>query len=443
MTPMRNRFLRGRVTAIVLVAVATLLSPGCSDMTPPPAAPEPSPDIDSYLANVWFNLTYNRVKADGISPPVASRIYGCFGVALYEAVVGGSTTHRSVANELNGSLSIPAGSGSYHWPTVANRAVAAVLTDLFAGRAASLAAIAETRDSFDAQYAGEPDYAASVVRGDAIGDALIAWTSADGFATRTTSYTECTDPGCWERTPPANAAALEPGWGALRPFVIAGGSAIPPAGAPAFSTDAGSAWDLAARQVYDTTGDLGAGLSAEQLEIALFWADGPTATGTPAGHSMSICRQIIEQKELDLFDAAEAYARVGMAVADAFIQCWYVKFDTELMRPITYIQRYIDANWDPRLTTPNFPTYTSGHSAESGASARAMADLWGDNTQFTDHTHDGIALNPRSFTSFTQAALECAVSRLYGGIHFEFDNEDGFAAGQQIGAEVSALPWRR
>jgi hypothetical protein len=202
-------------------------------------------------------------------------------------------------------------------------------------------------------------------------------------------------------------------------------------------------WFQEAMEVYATTGDMGTNLTVEQSEIALFWADAPVATGTPAGHSMYICMQVAQQMGLDLFYTAEAYARVGVAVADAFITCWYAKFDTQLMRPITYIQRYIDPTWDPMLTTPNFPTYTSGHSTESGAAARVMADLWGDSVTFTDHTHDSRGLTPRTFGSFTEAAMESAVSRLYGGIHFQFDNDDGFALGQEVGTQVSAVVWRQ
>jgi hypothetical protein len=426
---------------MVLSCLFTLWESGCTKKA---VSSTNDTDYDAYLANVWFSLAYNRVKADGISPPPASRIYGYFGITLYEALIGSDSKHQSVAGQLNGGLTIPSSSTtSYHWPTVANAAVATIMTELFAGKTVSLAAINETRDSFETLYASEEGFAASVTRGEAIGNAMVAWSRTDGYATRSTSYTPSSDPGSWETTPPGFAAALEPGWGALRTFVIDDGGAVPPSGAPAYSTNTASAWHQAALEVYSTTGDLGANLTQDQIDIAHFWADGPVATGTPPGHSMYICKQIIEQKELSLIEAAEAYARVGLSVADAFIACWDAKYDTNLMRPVTYIQRFIDSNWDPLLTTPNFPTYTSGHATESGASTKVMADLWGDNTPFTDHTHDSRGLKPRSFSTFTQAGQESAVSRLYGGIHFIFDNDHGFTMGQTIGTQVTALPWRK
>jgi len=433
---------RRAIAGVVVLAAVAFTIPGCKEDAAPTDVPSTTTEVDAYLAHVWFTVVYNRVRADAVAPPQASRVYGYFGVTLYEAIVGGSSRHRSVATQLNGALDIPPGSDEYHWPTVANNALATVMGSLLS-MPNSQTAIAETKSQFDVLYGSEPLYTASIARGQEIGVAIVAWANADGYASRPTAYTPCTDPGCWEPTPPGFLPALEPGWRTLRPFVIASGSSIVPGPPPAFSEDSSSVWYEEAMEVYTTTGDLGANLTTEQNDIALFWADGPGATGTPPGHSMYICMQVAQQMNLNLFDAGEAYARVAVSVADAFITCWYAKFDTQLMRPVTYIQRYIDANWDPLLTTPNFPTYTSGHSTETSASARVMADLWGDSVTFTDHTHDSRGLSPRTFNSFTEAAMESAISRLYGGIQYQFDNDDGFAQGQEVGAQVSALIWRQ
>ena len=96
-----------------------------------------------------------------------------------------------------------------------------------------------------------------------------------------------------------------------------------------------------------------------------------------------------------------------------------------------------DALWEPLLTTPNFPSYTSGHASFSGAAAALLAGLTGsDSFVFTAQPDGSVAVGPRSFTSFSQAAGEAADSRLYGGIHFDFDNADGLAAGQALGQYV-------
>ena len=86
-------------------------------------------------------------------------------------------------------------------------------------------------------------------------------------------------------------------------------------------------------------------------------------TGTPPGHWIAIVSQIARNDDLSLPAAAEAYARVGIAVHDAFIACWNAKYSYNLQRPVTYINDHIDmdAAWLPYLVTPGFPSYTSGH----------------------------------------------------------------------------------
>ena len=89
--------------------------------------------------------------------------------------------------------------------------------------------------------------------------------------------------------------------------------------------------------------------------------------------------------------------------------------------------------------TPNFPTYTSGHSTQSAAAATVLTDMFGVKS-FTDTTHTDHSLvppqQPRKFDSFVQAANEAAISRLYGGIHYSFDNNDGLTCGQCIGGAI-------
>ena len=96
-------------------------------------------------------------------------------------------------------------------------------------------------------------------------------------------------------------------------------------------------------------------------------------------------------------------------------------------------------NWRPYLVTPSFPTYTSGHSTQSGASARVLTNMLGI-IRFTDTTNPDHGLTPpeqpRTFDSFDQAAAEAAISRLYAGIHFSFDNDDGLGSGHCIAQTI-------
>ena len=141
---------------------------------------------------------------------------------------------------------------------------------------------------------------------------------------------------------------------------------------------------------------------------------------------------------LDMVGTAEVYALVSIGLFDGFISCWDEKYRTNVIRPETYINRYIDPDWEPTLQTPPFPEYTSGHSVISSASAVIMTHLFGDNFAFADSTEVPYQLPVRSFNSFKEAAREASVSRLYGGIHYTPAVYLGVEQGTKIGELVLA-----
>jgi hypothetical protein len=138
----------------------------------------------------------------------------------------------------------------------------------------------------------------------------------------------------------------------------------------------------------------------------------------------------------NMAESAEAYAKVAIALMDAFVSCWDEKYRSNLVRPETYINQHIDENWTPLLQTPPFPEYTSGHSMISNAAAVVLTDLFGDNFTFTDSTELEFGMPPRSFGSFKEAAAEATISRLYGGIHYRPACEIGLDIGVKIGQLV-------
>ena len=206
---------------------------------------------------------------------------------------------------------------------------------------------------------------------------------------------------------------------------------------PGFSTDPDSTFYAAAFEVYQT----GLNLTDAQKTIAQYWADGVGATGTSSGHWMAIVGQIARNDGLSLAAAAEAYAKLGITVTDVFITIFHAKYQYNLVRPVTYIQDNIDQTWLPYLVrTPSNPSYSSGHSTQSRAAAEVLTDLFGDKA-FVDTTHIDHHLippqDPRAFNSFKEAAAEAAISRLYGGIHYAFDNNDGRSSGRCVGEAIN------
>jgi membrane-associated phospholipid phosphatase len=136
--------------------------------------------------------------------------------------------------------------------------------------------------------------------------------------------------------------------------------------------------------------------------------------------------------------SSEAYARTSIALADAFLSVWAEKYRSNVIRPETMINKYVDESWTPLLQTPPFPEYTSGHSGISTAAATVLTKLYGDNFAFSDSTEMEYGLPVRSFTSFNAAAAEAAISRLYGGIHYRRAIEQGQVQGKQVGEQVIA-----
>ena len=122
-----------------------------------------------------------------------------------------------------------------------------------------------------------------------------------------------------------------------------------------------------------------------------------------------------------------------MTIADSFISCWDEKYRSNVVRPETYINQYIDKNWVPLLQTPPFPEYTSGHSVVSSASAEVLTKLFGSNFSFSDSTELEFGIPVRQFKSFVNAAEEASMSRFYGGIHYMPSIVNGMKEGKKIG----------
>jgi hypothetical protein len=404
-------------------------------------------DFGSLVARSWFRLALPLVReTSGFAPPVASRAFGYMGVTLYEAVVPGMPGYRSLGGRLTGLPPQPAPApGRLHWQLVANAALAEIVRRLFRGTSDdNKKAIASLRRRLRKRYAGgvsDAVRARSSAWGEAVAARIYAWSKSDGghnaYLNNFPAYDPPVGRGLWVPTPPSFLPALLPGWGSHRAFVVRFVPELDPGPPPDYSEDPSSEFYEQGLEVYETDRTL----TREQEKIARFWSDDPAQTPTPPGHSISILTQVLRNRSASLAVAAKAYARVGMAVADAFICCWDTKYRYNLLRPVTYIRRLFDAKWLPLLVTPPFPEYASGHSVQSGAAAEVLTNLFG-SVSFTDHTHDNLGFEPRSFHSFWDAAREAAASRLYGGIHFRAAIRRGLAQGKSVGEQIDALRLR-
>ncbi|MDY8133962.1 vanadium-dependent haloperoxidase [Aquimarina sp. 2201CG5-10] len=410
-------------------------------------------NVNAHTSEVvveWYSLIKTLTKkTKGYSPPVAARAFGYTGVALYEALVEGMPNRRSMSGMLSG-LEIKTTLEEdkiYYWPAVAN-GVLAEMTKYFYKNTASrrYKAILALESKFEEQYilaTSEEIYRDSYLLAKRTAEKIIQWSGNDGgrdgsLHNYPPEYTSPIGDEYWTPTPPEYHAALQPYWGTNRPFVTSNVEETQPKDPIPFSKKFNSQFYKAAEEVYYAVKNI----TPEQKDIAEFWADDPTTTATPPGHSISILNQVIKKDDCKLDLAVEAFAKVGIGISDAFISCWKTKYRTVYPRPITYINTYIDEEWEAVLATPPFPEYTSGHSVQSGVLAEILTNLFGKEYYFVDRTHEGrrdINGFPRTYINFYEMAEEAAISRLYGGIHYREAIEFGLEQGYKIGKNVNSL----
>jgi hypothetical protein len=400
----------------------------------------PTADHDAEILVKWMDLLYERVEAETVSAPGASRLYAYAGVTAYQSVLPGIPEGITMSGQLTELPDMPQidFDAVYDWPSSANAALAMVIAGLFPeDKAETQTAIQRLRDSEFDRRQREVDAEVierSTAYGEEVGQIILDWIATDNYEDvheRGLSYEPVTgDPSYWVYTRDG-MRAVEPYWGEIRPFALYHADACAVRHNMDWSTEPDSAFYAQAMEV-KTTGD---NLTPLQKDIARFWVDTPGETGTPAGHWVLIENQIVDVLDLKLDRAAMMYALTGVALGDAFIATWSQKYQINLLRPVTYINEYIDPNWQPFIASPGFPEYPSGHSVVSGAAAEVLTGMF-NTVAFTDSSVRRHSMQPRSFTSFWAAASEAAISRMYGGIHYREAIENGLRSGQCIGQNV-------
>ena len=399
-----------------------------------------APSADMVIQ--WNQHLLDAVRTAGTPPTAVSRIMAITQAAVYDSVNALARTHEVL---LVDALAHPQASREAAVAAAAHRALVAFYPaqamTLDTKLTASLAAIPDGKAEDD-----------GVALGRFVAEQVLAIRQNDGSGVVPPPYLGSTELGQWRPTPrpdPNNPGqelpglpGLHPHWGDVTPFAMTSGDQFRPDAPPAL----GSAEYTAAFNEVKVLGSFNSAMrTADQTAIALFWANG-AGTPTTVGHLNLVAQIVSEQQENTLEENARLFAALNVAMADAVISCWDAKYEFNFWRPITGIREAandgnpdtaVDTNWKPLLVTPPFPTYTSGHSSISGAAAAVLAGFIGtDDISFTLPSQaPGFAA--RSYTSLSQLAEESAVSRLYGGIHWSFDNNVALTAGAAVGQYVS------
>ncbi len=379
---------------------------------------------------------------------VESRMYAMVHVAIHDAVNAIDRRSRPYVFDAQAST-----------PTSVDAAVAA------SARAALVSVIATLPESAECRAAGIADAEASyatallaipdglaktngVTLGQAAAAAIIALRVGDGSEAPMVDpdYPQGTEPGEWRFTPdfPFGAFAFGTTWGAVTPFVLHRSSQFRPQapyhlGSKKYAADYNEIKRIGGDDITTPSAR-----TPDQTEIGLFWIE-----SSPLAWNR-LARAISASRGFDLWENARLFGLLNLAMADGYIASWETKYHYKFWRPITAIRMgdtdgnqntQAVADWTPLQFTYPMPDHDSGHAVQGGVAAEILKQVFGtDDIAFTAcSTTVGPGLGCadatpvfRSYSSFSQAADENAVSRIYIGIHFRKAVEDGVRHGRKI-----------
>ncbi len=443
----------------VALTLGTLLLTGCQN-------DEDGFSLETATAEDYSGevvITWNKVFmdierfAEGYRPGPAPRALAYLGLSAYEATITAMPQYNSIERlyQTQG-LDIPnvEQGVTYHWPTVVNGSYGYLMKRFFPHVSPELRfTIQSTETRLDLEALEEIPrdiFERSKRYGQLVAEAVYNWSATDPIGheafrnARPSDYVPPAGPGKWVPTYPDQSGALFPRWGEARTFAINEGDklALPPL---PFSEDPSSALHQEAMEVFSKNTPV---LSYEDQWIAEYWSDDVVGlTFAPPTRFMSIANQVLESKDASLDLSLYTALKVGLALNDAGVACWYSKYYYNIERPVTYIRRVIDLGWEPHLWfSPSFPAYPSGHATFGAAAAEVLTDIFGDNYAMVDRSHEGrieFLGIPRSFKSFREMAEENAYSRIPLGVHFRMDAVEGVRHGYAIGRRVNELPLKK
>lgn len=422
-------------------------------------------NFDADITLQWYDL-YLQVNryAPGYSPPAASRLLGYVGLAAYEAVVPGMPDYQSLSWKYT-NLTLPQieDGKEYHWPTVLNNVYYHAFKKFYPHIEQAYVNKMESLDKrFKSIYGLKISKAIidrSAQRGNDVAEAIYFWSQTDAlghFAFKNpqpSDYNPPKGPGKWQPTPPDFGKALMPYWGKVRPFAlneneILGASTDYWVGE--YSEQVNSKFYDQALEVYNMSTPV---VPARQW-IAEFWSDDIfEQTFEPSARWISIANQVIRDQKPNLETTVYLHAKLGMALCDAAIAVWNTKYTYNVERPVSYIQRLIDLNWTTGLNnkvsgfngiSPSFPSYPSDHAGFGAAATGVFKSIFGSEMHLTDKSHEfRIEFNgtPRSFNSFDEMATENAISRMYLGVHYRMDIDEGIRLGNLAAEKINGLSW--
>jgi hypothetical protein len=396
--------------------------------------------ISSAVALDWYKLQLRMILANPARVgALNAESFAYSGIGLYEAVRSGIQHSVSLSNSLYQMPEMPQiDNNGYDLVVSANAVLASLSRSLNPWlTAANMSSVDSLENAYN-QNASVPMNSEKFQRSQAYGEAVAAaiydWAKTDHYNVSNAGYVLPTTPvGVYILTPPNYHAPANPYLSSSRPLLIEDGSFICPPPPFTYSETPGSGFYNMVKDVYDVSNVL----TPDQKTMAQFWDD--EAAYTPPAHFMNIVVEAIDQNGTDLGTTAEALAKTGIAMREAFLNTFRSKYQYLQMRPVSYIRKLWDPKWLPVIGTPSHPEYPAAHPYITGAVMRALSYVIGFNTPVVDYTYGFRGFAPRSYSSLDAVADEAGISRRYAGVHYMPSIITGWSDGRALGDRVGSI----
>jgi signal transduction histidine kinase/membrane-associated phospholipid phosphatase len=402
------------------------------------------------VIKTWYQQYLNlNHYTDGYRPPVSARTFAYIGLGAWEAGAVKYEQALSLSSHFNG-LALPSFASKKFDLDACLNAMYYTFANLFYPHANMQikGTIKDLYSSTKNENEHKDDTAlinSSDRYGRALANAVFSYASRDstGHLAYLYNYDQTykieDKPGIWKPTGSDIMPALLPHWGTSRTFLDNTLSihVNPPI---EYSEAENSDFFAQAWEIYT----ISKSITPEKKWIAEFWSDDfHGVTYCAASRWISIALQAVDlKKDMDPLIELELFAKIGFALNDAGVKAWGIKYNFKVERPETYIQRMIQPNWHSIHDSPSFPAYPSGHSIFGASVAGVLTNIFGEDFKMTDHSHEGrkeFMSDPRTFKSFKEMASENALSRMYMGVHYRSDCEEGLRLGSLISEEANKL----
>lgn len=387
----------------------------------------------------WLDVHCQVVKrTTDIGHVAFARHFAYTAIAVYEACRYTDASYLSIAPALSELKDMPryAATDKPHWPAVLTYTYAQMLRHFYAPFERGLKLVDSLENGMLANFraSGITDDVLrnSSIYAKAVAQQVIEWADKDNaFSAKVYTLRQGVD--VWRQTPPFFGAPALPYWGEKRSITNGLTALADSLQSPQFSAGSSSAFYKMADEVYQTSKRL----TPLQRQTALYWDDSPNGTYVSVfGHWTSILSSVIKGQQPSLAAATAAYAAMSIAMHEASILTWKGKYGYMVLRPVTYIQQYIDSTWLPLIPTPPHPEFPAAHASLSFAAATALTAAFGNECRFTDETYVSIGMPARTYATFNEAATEAGMSRLYGGIHYRHSIDQAFLLGKKAAQHV-------